>query len=369
MIGYLTAEEKPLSRDLWEEAFPEDSREFDDYYYKVKVKENRILALREPEELVAAAEAGAVSAGNAGADGGEEVSRIDAMIQLNPYRLQVRNRRWRADYLVGVATRKDRRHRGYMRRLLVQMMADMRDEGMPFCFLMPADEAIYRPFGFTYIFDQPRWRLRDGYAEGLRRRNAAEIPSAAADWMRRWMENRYQVFSVRDEAYVRMLLAEAASENGRLEALYDGSNLVGFQSMWGWGKQEQRLLYAEERYLEEAAPPKPAIMARIITPEEFVKVIRLRDQVKASEITVPLLLEDPLIERNDGLWLWHLNHEMSWLERSTAEVQPDAVLAEAMLREDSSVGRLEPQVPVRLTITELTSWLFGYSVPEAAQAL
>ncbi len=84
MIGYLTAEEKPLSRDLWEEAFPEDSREFDDYYYKVKVKENRILALREPEELVAAAEAGAVSAGNAGAAGGEEVARLDAIIQLNP---------------------------------------------------------------------------------------------------------------------------------------------------------------------------------------------------------------------------------------------------------------------------------------------
>ena len=53
MIRYLTAEEKPLSRDLWEEAFPEDSRSFDDYYYSEKIKGNRILALygEEPDAL------------------------------------------------------------------------------------------------------------------------------------------------------------------------------------------------------------------------------------------------------------------------------------------------------------------------------
>ena len=41
MIRYLTEEERRLSRDLWEEAFPEDSRSFDDYYFSEKIKENR----------------------------------------------------------------------------------------------------------------------------------------------------------------------------------------------------------------------------------------------------------------------------------------------------------------------------------------
>ena len=31
-MRYLKEEERWKSRDLWEEAFPEDSREFDDYY-------------------------------------------------------------------------------------------------------------------------------------------------------------------------------------------------------------------------------------------------------------------------------------------------------------------------------------------------
>ena len=43
MIRYLTEEERGLSRDLWEEAFPEDSRSFDDYYFSEKIRENRIL--------------------------------------------------------------------------------------------------------------------------------------------------------------------------------------------------------------------------------------------------------------------------------------------------------------------------------------
>ena len=36
VIRYLEDGEKGKSRSLWEEAFPEDSREFDDYYFKGK---------------------------------------------------------------------------------------------------------------------------------------------------------------------------------------------------------------------------------------------------------------------------------------------------------------------------------------------
>ena len=47
MIRYLDGNEKAGSRDLWEEAFPEDSRSFDDYYFVEKLKDNRILVLEE----------------------------------------------------------------------------------------------------------------------------------------------------------------------------------------------------------------------------------------------------------------------------------------------------------------------------------
>ena len=44
MIRYLEPEEKQLCRPLWEEAFPEDTREFLDNYFERKMKENRVLA-------------------------------------------------------------------------------------------------------------------------------------------------------------------------------------------------------------------------------------------------------------------------------------------------------------------------------------
>lgn len=340
MIRYLTEEERGLSRDLWEEAFPEDSRSFDDYYFSEKIKENRILALCADGERLSA-------------------SSIESMIQLNPYEIQAGSCIWRADYLVGVATRKNRRHRGYMRQLLLRMMEDMRREEMPFCFLMPAAEAIYRPFGFTYIFDQPRWSLKE---EGLNRRNAAEVIGEVSRWMNQWLSERYQVFSLRNEKYTKMLLAEISSENGVLEALYQDGRLVGLQGIWGLEKREQRLLYAEDGLLKQEGEPRPAIMARIISPEQFVKAVR-RKPLKAGEereMEISLFLEDPLIPENQGLWTWYLTQDGSRLEKADDE----------KIREfsgEKAADRVQKKEILRLTITELTSWLFGYEIPKAAE--
>lgn len=371
MIRYLTDGEKEESRDLWEEAFPEDSRSFDDYYFGEKLGDNRILVLEEEHA------AGSGEDGN----GKPGSSRIVSMIHLNPYVVQAAGLRWQVDYLVGVATRKDRRHRGYMRRLLLRMMEDMRVEGMPFCFLMPADEAIYRPFGFTYIFRQPVVGLRDGgklreqeiLAPGSKD-GGQWTPDGMARWMNQWLESRYEVFAVRDGAYVRRLLLELASEDGSFRLLYerDGGNagevrsvrncestgkiqsvrdvpgtVVGMVSEWGLEKREQRLLYCEDSYVEEKAPARPAIMARIISPGEFVRAIRLEEAYDREQVTIRLRLTDPLIAGNDGWWLWHLGRENSWMERwDRAGEEPELFL----------------------TIEELTCWLFGYDVPEAVKA-
>lgn len=350
MIRYLTGKEKLLTRDLWEEAFPEDSKEFDDYYFGEKLKDNRILALMETE------------------------GRVESMIHLNPYTLNVRGLLWKADYLVGVATRRDKRHQGFMRRLLLKMMEDMRNEQAPFCFLMPADEAIYRPFGFTYIYRQPLWRLRADAARCLERKpliqrekpdaqpeepetqthestNAQQKetgvqPQEAAEWLGGWLSSRYDMFAVRDEAYLKRLAAEIASENGTLELLYNQGKMVGVVSEWGWNEREQRLLYAERDYVEEAGAPKPAIMARIISPEVFVKAARLRQCDTRTEVKLTVKILDPLILQNNGVWDWTLNHETSWLNMSDA---PDR------------------RADLTLTITELTTWLCGYGIPEAAE--
>lgn len=363
-LRYLDGAERALSRNLWEESFPEDSKVFGDYYFTEKVKDNRILVL-------------------------EENDRIDAMIQMNPYRLQVKDQQWKIDYLVGVATRKDRRHRGYMRRLLVKMMADMRSEQMPFCFLMPADEAIYRPFGFTFIYDQPQfewnnenplerqsvilWR-NPKKTEGPIENDGWQITEPAeetlqklSDWMNHWLADHYQVYAVRDRIYIERLLKEIASECGTLDLVFGGERIIGVESFWGLEKKVRRLLYAEDSCIKEGKEPKPAIMARIIHPERFMQVISLKDQVADEQKTVTLKIADPLIPENQGIWRWTLNHETSWLEKmaaleeETGDNQPWLKAAEL-----AESGKIIPDLT--LTITELTTWLFGYDIPKAAAA-
>ena len=64
-----------------------------------------------------------------------------------------------ADYIVAVATEESQRGKGYMREVLTRALRDMNLEGRPFTFLMPAAEAIYRPFDFRFIWKRQKLQM------------------------------------------------------------------------------------------------------------------------------------------------------------------------------------------------------------------
>ena len=51
MIRYLDNREKGLTKELWREAFPEDSEDFLDYYDHEKMKENQVLVREEADKI------------------------------------------------------------------------------------------------------------------------------------------------------------------------------------------------------------------------------------------------------------------------------------------------------------------------------
>lgn len=127
----LTAEEKKLSRALYEEVFSEDSESFVDYYYTEKTEDNQIYVI-------------------------EEAGEIRAMLHLNPYKLLVNGSEKDANYIVAVATQQSYRKRGYMAALLKNALNEMYHNGETFTFLMPASENIYLPFDFRTVYEQER---------------------------------------------------------------------------------------------------------------------------------------------------------------------------------------------------------------------
>ena len=126
IIRYLKDEERVRSRALYDEVFVEDADAFSGLYYEIKAQDNQILVAEEDGSIV-------------------------SMLHLNPYSFRFRGSSIPADYIVAVATKVTYRHQGLMRALLTKAVEDMCAEGRPFTFLMPADEAIYTPFGFRLM--------------------------------------------------------------------------------------------------------------------------------------------------------------------------------------------------------------------------
>ncbi len=376
-MRWLTEKEKPATRALWQEMFPEDSAAFLDYYYREKV----------PGSDISAEEAA-----------GEPVS----MIQWNPYPLWVRGRRWDSRYLVGVATRPSCRHQGLMANQIRGGLEHWRRQGMPFVWLMPADPAIYRPFGFRYVYRQwegmlpepeeivpaePEWTLRP--------LKPAEDGRAAAFLMEE-LSRRYRVFPERTAPYLARLRREVASEDGGVAVAEWNGQLAGFLAFWPaeaveiremvlaeavlpdtlrLGREEspefccrkQALLSALRQYLAQRYPnrqaqpdslpggalpvklvntgwlgeSRPAIMARLVHLERFLRAICSREPR-----VIRLQVLDPLLPENQGIFRWQLGPEGSRLMQAPGEA-PELTLG----------------------VEELTEWLLGGAARPGHEAI
>ena len=124
------AVENQRARKLYEEIFDEDSPAFVDYYFRVKAAENEIFVVE------------------------NEKQEILATLHLNPYKMMFCGEKAKTNYIVAVATRADCRHQGMMRSLLQASLQEMYRREETFTWLMPAAEAIYRPFGFRFIYEK-----------------------------------------------------------------------------------------------------------------------------------------------------------------------------------------------------------------------
>ena len=84
--------------------------------------------------------------------GGKRETGDSGNFALNPYEMMFCGEKVKTNYIVAVATRADCRHQGMMRSLLQASLQEMYRRKETFTWLMPAAEAIYRPFGFRFIY-------------------------------------------------------------------------------------------------------------------------------------------------------------------------------------------------------------------------
>ena len=281
-IRYLEQKDKTATRALYESAFPSDGKGFVDYYYQEKIRDNRILVLKEE-------------------------GHIRSMLHLNPYAVSVRGRCYPSEYIVAVATDAAYRHRGYMRKLLERTLADMNREEKPFVYLMPAAEAIYLPFGFRTVSSQVSCEPVMTGDSGLSAREATEQDvSRLAAFDEKYLLPGYDIVTARDAAYYQRLLAEQRSEGGCIRIFEQDGKISGHVIC----DRTEEVTYRDPVFLpgcggimRTAAKEKPPlIMIRITCLERMV------EQITSSEpVELILEVEDPIVADQAGVFRWSLN--------------------------------------------------------------
>lgn len=260
------------TRPLWEEVFSEDSKAFTDYYFAQKAAANTTFICRHLP-----------------------TGRIVSMVHLTPCEMTVRGNSIPTCYIVGVATRESHRRKGLMSALLNKSFDYAAGLHCPFVFLMPANPAIYEPFGFSYIYSRPQYAIpelltqKEVYiskfpVEGIRiqqleKEASPETLQTLADFASKTLSAQYDYYLTRTPSYYRTLLLELYAQNGCIYTFTLHGRLEGY---FLYAKEErspfiQELLFSGKLYsfqdsimstiFPHALPePKPVIMAKNLIP-------------------------------------------------------------------------------------------------------
>ena len=319
ILKKLKPEERGLTRTLWEQVFTEDTKEFLDYYYTEKTKNNEIYVIETDHD-------------------------IRAMMQLNPYVIQMGKKAVESRYIVAVATEH------------------LYQQKMPFFFLMPASEKIYYPHNYRFIYAADVWSAKgtDGKEltiqkivelqndSGVRLRKAEEKDcKKLGDFAEEVLEKqKIQVYTKRDAAYYMRLLKEQESEKGGiLIAEQDGEmrGILVFDEEDGLAVREPLIRKGYEDVFDKAGvilkkeeKKKPLIMARLLNVESL-----LSSMVCKEEMDLEFVLYDPIIRENNRLFMLKGNEEHLVVRTRTAHTGKDDAVQ-------------------KISIDALTSIVFGY---------
>ena len=193
-------------RQLWKKIFG-DNDAYIDFYFKERADHTVVYSKYEGHDLV-------------------------SMIFFNYYTLVIRGEKVKCPYIEGVATAPEWRHRGFMKTLLYQGMMDARNEGAPFAFLSPANEEIYKPFGFRGVYYRKQMgiqgRRHKWYHAGSFSHLDSRLKERAVEFVNAQLyASELDVYIYRDVKYYDTLMKETKTLGGKVVVLRNETMIDG----------------------------------------------------------------------------------------------------------------------------------------------
>lgn len=325
---YLTGEDRLETRRLYESCFPEDSASFTDYYYGERTANSRI-AVRKDSGLIV------------------------SMAHLNPYEVKLGESRQTLDYLVAVGTEEGRRRQGHYQDMFRKILGDQHEEGKPFTYLVPVNPEVYRPLGFAMMGRAPESRLAAGMADQVtvrRLRDEDEDLRVIARLLDGWMDEAYEVHTVRSRAWLVQMIHELESDGGQMQCLMRDGEIVAVRGLDD-ASGKQRFLYGIPGVVENTGW-RPWNMGRITSLQHFLELFRLE---KSGRLELTVDFADPVITDNAGRYRWTLTESGSSAEK---------LLSAGPAAEDAEVNVGDADLTA--DSAALLTWLMGICFPEKA---
>ena len=219
-------------RQLWKKIFG-DNDAYIDFYFKERADHTVVYSKYEGHDLV-------------------------SMIFFNYYTLVIRGEKVKCPYIEGVATAPEWRvHTGYdlifnpsetlfmkkvrenggkayngLKMLLYQGMMDARNEGAPYAFLSPANEEIYKPFGFQGVYYRKQMEIQGRrhkwYHAGSFSHLDSRLKERAVEFVNAQLyASELDVYIYRDVKYYDTLMKETKTLGGKVVVLRNETMIDG----------------------------------------------------------------------------------------------------------------------------------------------
>ncbi len=264
---------------------------------------------------------------------------------------------------ISVATTKTQyRQKGYMGRLIAGSLEYQQQLKIPFCFVESGNKNFWEHFGFAYIYDRPQYELNKELISQEALKQAVEgkfISLPCSDVVLHVVDHNsilslahfvnanlcqyYGLFIIRSALYFEHFQRELELGGGNLFEIIENGKMKGYFAYTGDACIREAVFADDadrERFLCIKEEKKPAVMARIVNLSEMMRHI-----AGNGKITVAIKLTDPVLENNNGVFLWYIDENGSRMER--VEQQNNDTEASA-----------RPEVTT--TIGEFTAFIFEY---------
>ncbi|MBS9776190.1 MAG: GNAT family N-acetyltransferase [Fusobacterium sp.] len=321
-IRYSKENEKEIAKKFWEESF-DDNEEQRNFYFENIFNYKNYLVL-------------------------EEHGKIKSSLHENPYILNFDKSNYKTKYIVGVSTDKKERKKGYMKKLIITMLKNLKKENYPFIFLNPINPILYRQYGFEYFSLLEKYTFNIDLLKELEKTNTdnSQILEITEINYEKFLDDLIEIYDfsmqdklsylIRDKYYFKKLLLEVFTDKMKVFILYKDNTPMSYM-IFGFDKdkieiresfsknieskkqilfllykykenykkievvaeENSNLEFLFENQLEIEKRIEPFMMLRIISP------LILLEKYKDTFKNLKIYIKDDIIEENNAVYIFN----------------------------------------------------------------